>query len=237
VSSATAEEHNEYLDHHFQNEEQQSESCTMGMWLFLAQEVMFFGAMFAAYAVMRWMYFDAFKVGSASLDYVLGGVNTVVLLVSSFSAAMAVYSAQTGNNKRVVRWLGATLALGCLFLYIKWAYEWPPKFAYNVFPGDGFSFLGFTYGGFAPDAGHYPEMANFANPGQIQLFFYLYFVMTSLHALHMLIGFGIIIWLMISASKGYFGPRRYLRVEFFGLYWHFVDIVWVFIFPMFYLVT
>jgi len=227
VSSAAHEEKNEFLSSHFQNEEQETEACTLGMWLFLAQEVMFFGAMFCAYAVYRWMYFDAFVVGSQSLNYVLGGFNTVILLLSSFTAAMAVHSAQTGNNRKVANYLWLTLILGAVFLFIKWTFEWPPKMEYGAFPGAGFN----------PDAHHYPGLAAFADKGSLQIFFWLYFVMTGMHALHMVIGFGVILWLILLANRNHFGPRRYLKVEFFGLYWHFVDIVWVFLFPMYYLVT
>lgn len=217
-----------YLSGHFQTEEQEKESCTMGMWLFLAQEVMFFGGMFAAYGVYRYLYHDAWFIASQSLDWRLGGANTVFLLLSSFTAAMAVYHAQTGNNKQVGWYMVYTLVLGSIFLFIKWTFEWPPKFEYGVIPGANWG----------PDAHHYPALASFENQGALQLFFFLYFVMTGMHALHMVIGFFVIFWLIwLAWWKEYFDPRRYLRVEFFGLYWHFVDIVWVFLFPMFYLVT
>jgi cytochrome c oxidase subunit 3 len=228
VSSAAHEEHNPYLSGHFQTEEQETEACTMGMWLFLVQEVMFFGGMFAAYGVYRYLYHDAWLEGSRSLNWVLGGFNTVFLLLSSFTAAMAVYHAQTGNNRKVGWFMVYTLILGAIFLFIKWTFEWPPKFEFGVVPG--------TLWG--PDAHHYPGLAAFHNQGALQIFFFLYFVMTGMHALHMLIGFGVIIWLIwLAWGKEHFDSRRYLKVEFFGLYWHFVDIVWVFLFPMFYLVT
>ena len=227
-SNAAHDDLDKYLDHHFTTEEQQTETCTLGMWLFLAQEVMFFGGMFAAYGVYRYMYHDAWLVGSQSLDWRLGGFNTIILLLSSFTAAMAVYHAQTGNNRKVGWFMIYTLFFGIVFLAIKWSLEWPAKFAGHVIPGTGWN----------PDPHHYQVLADFHNQGALQLFFFLYFVMTSMHALHMVIGFGIIFWIIwLAWWKEHFDPRRYLQVEFFGLYWHFVDIVWVFLFPMFYLVT
>jgi len=228
-SAAAAEDRNpEYLSEHFQTEEQETETCTLGMWLFLSQEVMFFGGMFAAYGVYRYLYHDAWFVGSQSLNYVLGGFNTVFLLLSSFTAAMAVYHAQTGNNRQVGWYMIYTLILGCIFLFIKWTFEWPPKFEYGAVPGAWWG----------PDHHHYPALADFPDQGALQLFFWLYFVMTGMHALHMVIGFGVILWIIwLAWWKEHFDPRRYLQVEVFGLYWHFVDIVWVLLFPMFYLVT
>ncbi len=227
-SAASHDRDPAYLSGHFQTEEQETESCTLGMWLFLVQEVMFFGGMFAAYGVYRYLYHDAWLLASQSLDWRLGGANTIFLLLSSFTAATAVYHAQTGNNKQVGWYMVYTLVLGAIFLFIKWTFEWPPKFEYGVFPGANWG----------PDAHHYPDLAAFAHQGPLQLFFFLYFVMTGMHALHMVIGFFVIGWIIwLAWWKEHFDPRRYLQVEFFGLYWHFVDIVWVFLFPMFYLVT
>lgn len=227
-SAASHDRDPAYLSGHFQTEEQETESCTLGMWLFLVQEVMFFGGMFAAYGVYRYLYHDAWLLASQSLDWRLGGANTIFLLLSSFTAATAVYHAQTGNNKQVGWYMIYTLVLGAIFLFIKWTFEWPPKFEYGVFPGANWG----------PDAHHYPGLAAFEHQGPLQLFFFLYFVMTGMHALHMVIGFFVIGWIIwLAWWKEHFDPRRYLQVEFFGLYWHFVDIVWVFLFPMFYLVT
>ena len=227
MSSAHIEE-NPYLADHFESEEQQNEACTLGMWLFLAQEFMFFGAMFCAYAIYRFLYTEAWEVGSLALDWRIGALNTTVLLLSSFSMAMGVYYSQVGDTKRLIRALFATLGLGLIFVAIKLMFEWYPKYQGGVIPGALWN----------PDPDHYAGLAQFiADGGEgLQLFFWLYFVMTGMHALHMIIGFGIILGLIYMATKEKFGPRRFLPILFFGLYWHFVDIVWVFLFPMYYLV-
>ena len=228
MSSAHADAgHNPYLAHHFETVEQQEESCTLGMWLFLAQEVMFFGGLFMAYAVYRLKYTAAWHVGSAELNVFIGGLNTVVLLLSSFTMAMGVYYCQVGNSKRLFQMLSATLGLGITFVVVKLIWEYSPKIHYGVFPGSGWG----------PDAGHYPELAAFSDQGALQIFFVMYYIMTGMHALHMIIGFAILLVLMWMTRQNKFGPKRYMPILFFGLYWHFVDIVWVFLFPMFYLVT
>ncbi len=228
MSSAHANaEHNPYLAHHFETIEQQEESCTLGMWLFLAQEVMFFGGLFMAYSVYRYMYFDAFVNGSAQLSWGIGALNTIILLLSSFTMAMGVYYCQVGNSKWLFRCLGATMVLGLAFVAIKLTWEWGPKISHGVFPGSLWN----------PDPHHYPTLASFPEQGHSELFFFLYYVMTGMHAFHMIIGFGILAVLMVMAKMNKFGPKRYMPILFFGLYWHFVDIVWVFLFPMFYLVT
>ena len=227
MSSADAHAENPYLAHHFESVEQQEESCTLGMWLFLAQEVMFFGGLFMAYAVYRYMYFDAWVEGSASLNVTIGGINTVFLLVSSFTMAMGVYYCQVGNSKKLLLMLTSTLILGIIFVVLKWILEYTPKFEEGIFPGASWG----------PHGHHYGHLADFPDQGALQIFFFLYFVMTGMHAFHMLIGFGILLVLMWMAWKNKFGPQRYMPILFFGLYWHFVDIVWVFLFPMFYLVT
>tara|TARA_R110001592_G_scaffold326206_3_gene606964 strand:- start:627 stop:1307 length:681 start_codon:yes stop_codon:yes gene_type:complete len=226
VSSAEAQTDNPHLAHHFESVEQQEESCTLGMWLFLAQEVMFFGGLFMAYAVYRYMYFDAWYAGSHHLNVSIGGFNTVVLLVSSFTMAMGVYFCQIGNSKWLFRMLGLTLILGIAFVGLKWWLEYTPKFHDGLFPGSGWG-----------PKGHYADLANFKDQGALQLFFIFYFIMTGMHAFHMVIGFVILLVLMWMTKQNKFGPQRYMPILFFGLYWHFVDIVWVFLFPMFYLVT
>lgn len=233
MSSASAHvDHHEdpYLAHHFETREQQEEACTMGMWLFLAQEVMFFGGMFGAYAIYRWRFHEAWFAGSSHLDYVVGGINTVVLLLSSFTMALAVYHTQVNNTRKLVRYLMLTLVLGFVFVGLKLWLEWWPKYNDGLIPGVLWN-----------PHGHYADLAYFGGDGgqgALQLFYWLYFVMTGMHALHMVIGFGIIIlWLLPMAMRGKFHSEKYMPILFFGLYWHFVDIVWVFLFPMFYLVT
>ena len=225
-SASTAHAENPYLAHHFHSVEQQKEAGTLGMWLFLCQEIMFFGGLFCVYAIYRVLNPDAWLAGSTSLSVITGGINTTVLLCSSFSMAMGVYYAQTGDNKKLLRALAATLALGLLFIGLKLQFEYIPKYQEGVFPGANWG----------PHGHHYGHLAEVTNQKGLQMFFVLYFIMTGMHALHMIIGFGLIIWLMWKARHNTFGPQRYMAVENFGLYWHFVDIVWVFLFPMFYLV-
>lgn len=210
------------LAHHFEDIEQQNESSVLGMWLFLAQEIMFFGGLFVAYLVYRYKYPEAWAAGSSDLDLVLGTINTVVLLVSSLTMAMAVYSAQTGRQRKLIQWLLYTLALGATFLVIK-GFEYHAKFAHHHVPGPSFAF----------HSEHFPN----ADPSHVQLFYTLYFLMTGMHAFHMVVGAGLLIWLIVLSMKGKFGPHNFMKVELTGFYWHFVDIVWVFLFPLLYLVN
>jgi cytochrome c oxidase subunit 3 len=208
--------HHPALQHHFQTLDQQKEAATLGMWVFLVTEVMFFGGLFMAYMLYRIWYPLAWAEGSMDLDIVLGGINTVVLITSSLTMALAVRSAQTGSNKATVNWLLLTMVLGLTFLVIK-AFEYAHKYELGHIPGANFRYEG-------PEA------------GAVQIFFSLYFAMTGLHALHMVIGFGLLSVIAWMAHKGRFSPEWYTPVEMSGLYWHFVDIVWIFLFPLLYLV-
>lgn len=200
----------------FDDARQQRESATVGMWIFLATEIMFFGGMFLGYAVYRSSYPAAFAEASRRLDIVLGAINTAILLTSSLTMAMAVHAAHAGKRRKLVGFLVATIVLGLGFLGIKF-YEYFQKFEEHLVPGRTFSFEG-------------------ANGGHAQLFFSFYFAMTGMHALHMVIGIVMMGVLIVLARRGRFSPEYYNPVEMSGLYWHFVDIVWVFLFPLLYLV-
>jgi cytochrome c oxidase subunit 3 len=204
------------LQHQFETLEQQQESATLGMWIFLVTEIMFFGGLFMAYLLYRVWYPDAWAEGSLELDIVLGGVNTVVLIGSSLTMAFAVRAAQTGFPRATVTWLILTMALGLTFLVIK-GFEYAHKFHEHHVPGPNFQFEG-------PHA------------RQVEIFLSLYFAMTGLHALHMVIGFGLLSVIAWMAHQRRFSPEWYSPVEMSGLYWHFVDIVWIFLFPLLYLV-
>ena len=208
--------HHPALQHHFADLEEQKDASTLGMWLFLAQEVLFFGGLFLAYAVYRVLYGGAFAEASSHLDWKLGAANTVVLIGSSLTMAMAVHAAAHGNRKQIAAWLLATIVLGGVFLGVK-VVEYGDKFEHHLVPGPGFRYEG-------PDA----------RPAQI--FFSLYFAMTGLHALHMIIGIPILAAIAWMAQRGRFSPEYHSPVEMVGLYWHFVDIVWIFLFPLLYLV-
>ena len=197
--------------------EQQQEASTLGMWIFLVTEVMFFGGLFMAYTVYRIWYPEAWSEGSEELDILLGGINTAVLIGSSLTMALAVRSAQTGAKKQLtVTWLLLTMALGLTFLVIKF-FEYKHKYDLGHIPGANFHFEG-------------------AHADQVEMFISLYFALTGLHALHMVIGFGIMSVMTWMAWKGRFSPEWYTPIELSGLYWHFVDIVWIFLFPLLYLV-
>jgi cytochrome c oxidase subunit III len=208
--------HHPDLQHHFDTLEQQHEAATLGMWLFLITEVLFFGGLFLAYMLYRVWYPTAWAEGSLELNVLLGGINTVVLIGSSLTMALAVRASQTGLRRATVGWLFATMALGLTFLVIKY-FEYAEKFEHHHVPGFDFHFDG-------PDA------------GPVQIYFSLYFLMTGLHATHMVIGFGLLSVMAWMAARGRFTPQWNTPMEISGLYWHFVDIVWIFLFPLLYLV-
>jgi cytochrome c oxidase subunit III len=208
--------HHPALQHHFETLEQQKEASTLGMWIFIIQEVMFFGGLLMAYFLYRVWYHEAWVEGSQELDILLGGINTVVLIGSSLTMALAVRSAQVGSKKGTVNWLLLTMVLGTVFLVIKF-FEYKHKFDLNHVPGANFVFEG-------------------PNAAQVQIFISLYFALTGLHALHMVIGFALLAVIAWMAHKDRFSPEWYTPVEMSGLYWHFVDIVWIFLFPLLYLV-
>ncbi len=215
------------LKHHFADLDQQRETSTFGMWLFLVTEIMFFGGMFCAYLVYRVLYFNSFGAASTTLSIKLGTTNTAVLICSSLTMAMAVHSAAIGKQKLIVLFLVLTLLLGGVFIGIK-GVEYHDKFVEHHVPGPNFNFV--LEGA---EAQHFQHVDSHA----AEIYFSLYFVMTGLHALHMLIGFGLLIWLIISASRGAYTPEYHSPVEMVGLYWHFVDIVWIFLFPLLYLIS
>ncbi len=214
--SVAPDTHHPYLQHHFEDLDQQFEAAGLGMWLFLVTEILFFGGLFAAYAIYRMQYPQAFAEASGHLDILLGGVNTAILIGSSLTMAMAVWAAQQGKRTPQVAYLLATIVLGLGFLGIK-AVEYSHKFHDGLVPGAGFRYEGL-------------------DPIHAQLFFSLYFVMTGLHALHMVIGIGVMAVLTWMAWQGRFTKGYHSPIEISGLYWHFVDIVWIFLFPLLYLI-
>jgi cytochrome c oxidase subunit 3 len=217
--------HNPALLHHFAEPQQQRDASSLGMWWFLATEVMFFGGLFCAYLIYRLKYFGDFGAASKTLAVNLGATNTAVLICSSLTVVLAVWAAQTGRRRMLVGNLALTLVLGLAFLGIK-SVEYREKFEKHHVPGPSFQFHEHIPG--------HPDQ--FANPQHAQIFFALYFVMTGLHALHMIIGLGIFTWLLVAAWKGRFTPEYNTPVEIGGLYWHFVDLIWIYLFPLLYLI-
>jgi cytochrome c oxidase subunit 3 len=220
------EEHHPELLHHFAEPQQQRDAASLGMWIFLATEVMFFGGLFCAYLIYRRWYFGDFGAASKSIDATLGARNTAVLICSSLTVVLAVWAAQTARRTLLIGSLVVTMVLGLAFLGIK-AKEYKDKFEEHHVPGASFSF------DHVPIPGH-PDQ--YANPRHAQIFFSLYFIMTGLHALHMIIGLGLFAWLLFMAWKGRFTPEYHTPIEIGGLYWHFVDIVWIYLFPLLYLI-
>jgi cytochrome c oxidase subunit 3 len=220
------EQHHPELLHHFAEPQQQEDSASLGMWIFLGTEVMFFGGLFCAYLIYRLAYFGDFAAASQTLSWKLGATNTAVLICSSLTVVFAVYAAQQGKRTMLIGSLVLTIILGFAFLGIK-ATEYAEKFEKHHVPGPSFQFDN------VPVPGHPDQMAN---PRHAQIYFALYFIMTGLHALHMIIGIGFFTWLLFAAWRGRFTPEYNTPVEMGGLYWHFVDIVWIYLFPLLYLI-
>lgn len=224
-------EHPAFLRHHFESISQQREAASFGMWIFLLTEIMFFGGMFCAYMIFRNWYHDAFVAGSNTLDITLGTANTAVLILSSFTMAMAVYSAQMRRKRPLVMFLAMTIVLGFLFLGIK-GDEWHTKYVEHHIPGMGFSIQDFVHPTNPKAIPLPPDMAE-----KTQIYFSLYFLMTGMHALHMVIGVSLLFFLLWQASRDAYTTGRVMPIENFGLYWHFVDIIWIFLFPLLYLIS
>lgn len=204
--------------HQFETVAQQREAGKLGMWVFLVTEILFFGGMFTAYTVYRSLHLQAFVVGSHLLEVKFGATNTAVLIVSSLTMALAIRSAQTGKRKgQTIWWLILTMLLGATFLFLKFRFEWYHDYVDGIVPGVSWSY----HGPYAPGA---------------QLFMCFYFFMTGLHALHMIVGIGILTVLVIMTARNKFSSEYYAPLEISGLYWHFVDIVWIFLFPLLYLI-
>ncbi len=226
-------EHSPYLRHHFASLEQQRETSTFGMWLFLLTEIMFFGGLFCAYLIYRNWYYPAFVAGSHQLRIWAGTLNTAVLICSSFTMAMAVHAAELRKRSSLMRWLTLTIILGSVFLGIK-AYEWHDEWVHQHVPGLNFSISEFVHVDprYPEDKPLAPDMAE-----KTQVYFSLYFAMTGMHALHMVVGVSILLILLARAWGGAYTQGHMTTVENFGLYWHFVDIVWIFLFPLLYLIS
>lgn len=285
----THEYHPPGLQHQFEDMGQQQESASIGMWMFLVQEIMFFGGLFTVYLVFRSRYPMAFAAGSNHLDALWGGLNTLVLIVSSLTMALAVRAAQMSNRNLQVILIVVTMVFGATFLGVK-AIEYTDKYNHGLIPVDGLNKK-------IPATGGHTEHASFTLPfetkvsaagdtgaaehpnpkgifqipksdeelvvmaqkgnflteaekigyfsngeldsgkfaGKVRIFFWIYFVMTGLHALHMIVGLGLMAWLAWKAWLGTYTAEYYSPVEISGLYWHFVDIVWIFLFPLLYL--
>lgn len=215
-NQSIATEKNSHLQHHFVDEDQQFESSKLGMWIFLATEILMFGGLFVAYIVYRSWHPDLFYQAAHELDVALGATNTVVLIASSLTIALAIRAVQLDKIKACINYLAATIALAATFMVIKY-FEYMDKFEKGIYPGSAYSYDGISH-----------EMA--VN------FFSIYYMMTGLHGIHVVIGMGLIGWMIIKAKKGSVHSGYYTPVENTGLFWHLVDIIWIFLFPLLYLI-
>jgi cytochrome c oxidase subunit 3 len=208
------------LAHHFANLEQQHEIATLGMWAFLATEVLFFGGVLTGYAVYRSQFPEEFQEASKQLSIPLAATNTAVLICSSLTVVLALHSVRQGHIRALQLCLAATLVLGATFLGIKF-YEYSLDYHEHLIPGYDYN----------PES--WPTGLNMPHG---ELFMTFYFILTGLHAVHMLVGMGVLSFLLFQAYRGRYWEKYYIPVEVAGLYWHFVDIVWIFLFPLLYLV-
>jgi cytochrome c oxidase subunit 3 len=211
------------LEEQYHDLQQQAKTAVLGMWLFLATEVMFFGALFLSFAVYRYLYAEAFAAGSASLNWRIGTANAIVLLVSDLMAVLAVHYAQLGNRRRLVTFLLLTVLLGTVFMMLK-GVEYHIDFRDRLVPGVNFDPADWIEKGLAP--GQVPR---------VQLFLVMYWVMTLLHAVHLTIGIVVMLILAWLAYRKHYSEAYYTPVDVAGLYWHFVDIIWIFLLPLLYL--
>lgn len=206
------------LADHFAYPEQQVEAGKMGMWLFLATEILFFGGLFVAYTIYNWAHPDLFQEAHKFLNVRLGAINTIVLLFSSLTVVLAIHAIQQDKKKTAVINLAITIVCAVVFLVIKY-FEYEHKIHAGLLPG-----LHFTN-------------AELSNPDQIHIFFGIYFLLTGLHGIHVVIGIGVLVWIMLRTIKGDFSSQYYLPMECSGLYWHLVDVIWIFLFPLLYLIA
>lgn len=216
MSTTHADAHPKFLQHHFGTAFQQQESSKLGMWLFLLTEVLFFGGLFCAYAVFNAWYPETFVNAHKALSWQLGGLNTMVLIISSVTVALAIRSMQLGKKKLTFNLLAITVLLAFVFLVIKY-FEYSHKIHLGQLPGNLYTYTGIEG----------------TNP---HLFFSVYFMLTGLHGVHVIAGIVAISWMMYRVHRGDFSAEYYTPIEMTGLYWHLVDLVWIFLFPMLYLI-
>ena len=218
--------------HHFNSMEQEHEAGKQGVWIFMVTELMMFGGLFVGYFIYRFKYPEMYTAGGDSLNWVLGALNTLVLLISSFTMAQAVTETMKGENKKALRLVIITTVCAFIFLIVKY-FEYTGKIAHGLFPGLNMWNPDMVYIG-----DHLRESISISNidPENLRLFFVLYFAMTGLHGIHILIGVGLMFWIMKRLKNNEFGPKYYTAVEGVGLYWHIVDIIWIFLFPLMYLI-
>jgi len=240
--------------HHFDSAEQEFDACKTGMWIFLVTEIMLFGGLFVGYTVFRNWNPELWKLASEYiLDWKLGALNTLVLIISSWTMVMGVYSAQTSNLKALKRYLLLTILLAGAFMVVK-GFEYTAKFDHHAFPvaadySESKTLVierGFTlHSDQETDPVKRAELKKIedifnkdtqGNTKNLNVFMGFYFTMTGIHGFHILIGMGLLAWLYVRACRGEFHKQYFTPIEMVGLYWHIVDLIWIFLFPLFYLV-
>ena len=213
------DEHNPHLAHHFDTMGQQTASAKLGMWLFLATEILMFSGLFLAYFILRMLYPEMVLEAHEHLSKLHGGINTVVLLTSSYTMALGVRSIQLGDVKKLRLMLVLTIVCGLIFMFVKYL-EYSAKFEHGMLPGKFYS----------------AHLHGYEIDGLPHIFFGVYFMMTGLHGIHVVIGLAIMLWMFVRAGRGEFSAKNYVAIENTGLYWHLVDLIWIFLFPLLYLV-
>lgn len=206
------------LAEHFSEPTQQIESAKLGMWLFLATEILLFGGLFVSYICYHFLHPQLFKEAHKFLNVSLGALNTIVLLFSSLTVVLAIHAIQQNKRKYAILNLSVTIACAITFLIIKY-FEYEHKFHAGLLPGKYFT------------------NATLSNPDETHIFFGIYFLMTGLHGVHVLIGIALLTWILLRTIKGDFSSQYYVPVELSGLYWHLVDVIWIFLFPLLYLIS
>lgn len=212
-----------YLAHHFDTPSQQFDAAKIGMWAFLVQELLFFSGIFVAYGIFRSWYPETFSQASHQLNRPMGAANTIVLLFSSLTAALAVRSAQMGKKKLTSNLILVTIACACFFLVVKY-FEYRHKFEAGLLPGKYFH----------PDVHH--MVAGTVLPANSHVFYSIYFMATGIHGIHVAVGIGVLLWIWRRNERGDFTPKYYAGVDITALYWHLVDLVWIYLFPLLYLI-
>lgn len=222
--------------HHFNSTEHEFEASKFGVWVFLCTEILMFGGVFVGYFISAAKYPETFEVGSSFLDWKLGAINTVILLLSSFTIAVSIRNIQMGQKSAAIRNMIITLICGCAFMGIKYK-EYNHKFHLGLYPGKYFNYQ--------PEHAEHSSTADHAESGIVKLddlpenipmYFSFYFIMTGIHGFHVLIGMGLILWCLLRTRKDEFGPNYYTPVEGAALFWHLVDLIWIYLFPILYLI-
>lgn len=217
--------HHPNLAHHFHTLEQQHESAKLGLWLFLLTEILLFGGLFCFYSIYHAWKPELFVEMNKLLSWQMGATNTVVLIFSSLTVALSIRAIQLGKSKQCVALLAITIVCGAMFMVVK-GFEYKAKYDHGLLPG--------KYYNYHPDPAHgYMPISEGANP---HIFLSIYFAMTGTHGLHVLIGMALLTWVAIRAAKNEFSPEYYTPVEMCGLYWHLVDLIWIYLFPLLYLI-